>query len=35
MSSETTINSNPNIDLSRGELIQWINDSLGTHVAKI
>ena len=33
--NEVTINSNNAIELSRGELLQWLNDLLKTNLSKI
>ena len=35
MINEITINSNNTIDLSRGELLLWVNDLLKTNLTKI
>ena len=35
MINEITINSNNTIDMSRGELLNWINDLLKTNLTKI
>jgi hypothetical protein len=35
MINEITVNSNNTIDLSRGELLNWLNDLLQTTLTKI
>ena len=35
MINEITVNSNNSIDLSRGELLNWVNDLLKTNLTKI
>ena len=35
MINEITINSNNTIDLSRGELLNWVNELLKTNLTKI